>query len=362
MADATVNPTEDGYHANVQVYSDNSSTVPRNRSARWIVVIVGSFAILVFGWMTGALFGILIGGFGSWIADLLGIAGFVGAGLLLSKLLPKKGFVSVPDGQAFITDDPLEGYYKGPLGFLASPEKDSTGNMVAYGPGLHPTFFWENRNVTGNHSTENVTKKFKESLPTSTSAVEAAVSLQYQADLSELRQFHLNDTSTIVTGIESFVRSFLSSELASMSADDAKNKLRTINTDLANQFGGTNAVTKFEKGYGIHITGLVIEGVDFPPKVQEARDARDEAMQMRQIVVEFTGLTEDEVREIAKNEPKRYDALLDKALVQSGNATMNVQVLTGTASDAVAAAFAGMTRGGNNPPSGPSRPRKNRSS
>lgn len=341
-------PGSSGYHADVEVYEDGD--VKRNRIARRIVVIGGTIFILTGGWLVSGLLGLLLFGAGP-VTELLSMIGFGLAGLYVAWLVPTRGLITVPESQGYITQDPLEQYYVGPLAWLAPPRSRrrddvATGSMVQYGPTIDATYFWESRDEEGNHSTQNVTQKFVESLPTQTSAVDATVMLQYQPSLPGLRKFHLNDPSTIERGIEGYVRTYLSTKLASWTAQQAKDELATLNDELATQFRGSDVVTHFEEGYGIHITALTIEGIDYPIAVQEAQNARDEATRMREIVGEYTGLPENELTRMSRDNPRRYDELLDRALVQSGNASMEVRVLHGSANAALTAAVDNMVRGG----------------
>lgn len=347
MADATAT----GYH--VEVETDFDRQIRRNRTARWLQLGLVSVSTLALGYyVPGYLGAFMTGGWGR-LADLFSISGVIAGAWYLGNLIPRKGLLTVPTVQGFITQDPFEVYYRGPLSFLKTEDLDGseteeqpTGTMVVYGPGLHPTYIWESRDENGNHSLEVITKTFVERLPTKTAEVVVTVSLQYKAHLADLRRFAGNDATTIESGIESFVRSFLSTRLAKMTSDQAKNKIAELNQELADEFrgrtDGEQPITAFERGYGIHVTTLVIEGIDFGPKVQESRDAKDRAAQIRKIIVQMTGLTEKELKVIAREDKQRYKELVDQALVQAGQATMNVQVVQGTAGNAMAAGFANM--------------------
>jgi hypothetical protein len=85
---------------------------------------------------------------------------------------------------------------------------------------------------------------------------------------------------------------------------------------------------EFEETYGIMTVILTIEGIDYPPAVQKTRDAKDEAEQQLGVVAQLYGMTVNALQKKidSKEIPLAdYNAMLDRAMAMSENATMSVK-------------------------------------
>lgn len=250
-------------------------------------------------------------------AVLVGITAF-------SKVLPAY-IVDVPQVQGFVTIDKLRS-------LLNLPGKAD----VIYGPGWHISFPWEDRSDKSNFSLEVFTLSWTEEVPGKTTQLLIGGSYQFEVALDRADRFIGIDEETIKRGALDVIRGEVSQQLADKDPDDAKREIKELNTHLMETFGlteGTPAnaqVTNFEKRYGIRSIAVPVNGIDLPTKVQETRDAVDEANQVINGVAAMYGLTAVQLKEKLGAGDIRYadyNEMLDRFAAKSGNANMDIKAL-----------------------------------
>jgi hypothetical protein len=144
------------------------------------------------------------------------------------------------------------------------------------------------------------------------------------------------DETTIRDGFAALIRSFLSSRLAGFTLEEARNNIGNLNDELESSFmtlavdvkDSNVSAQEFEETYGIMTVILTIEGIDYPPAVQKTRDAKDEAEQQLGVVAQLYGMTVNALQKKidSKEIPLAdYNAMLDRAMAMSENATMSVK-------------------------------------
>ncbi len=308
----------------IQIEVPKDSTAKRNRLIRWIVDIFFVFLTLWIPYRTVGY----VGG----IFDHPIIGGFIGAGIgvwLLGLLMPRM-LVDNSEWSGYVTQDPVFGGY-----------------MVPYGPGLHPALPWEERNAEKNYSLRVITRSFTLTSPTKTSAVTINGRLFYNASLPYLTNAVGVDREVIEEGNIAFIDSDLIPMLGDLEAEVAVKRTAQISSELNRIFRDTPAVTpnavakpeEFETKFGYSTAAIVIDKIAYSPKVQEALDAVSEARKMNEIAAELLGVTKTELADMLKNEiitVKQVKEVLDRALVTSGNATMQLNVIEGDMAAAVA--------------------------
>jgi len=311
---------------------DNDSVVKRNRSGR-IWVLAGTASLLLVG--TPTIFTFIISTFAPMLAIPGIIGGIVVGGMMLSKLM-RRFIVSVPPATAFVTLNPL-------LSFFSMPGNPN----VTYGPGDHISYFWEEREKSGNLSLQVITMEFTEEVPGKNVQLLITGSMQFKVDLSNASSFIGIDESTIRAGIIDLIKAEISQKLAGNTIDKAKSKLEEMNKDLFKKFsmlelpaepGDTekkynpDKPSEYERKYGILVVAVTVTGIDIPEKTQETRDALDQAAQVSKGIASMLGLsvTEMKRRLLTKDQKvSEYNELLDRWFVQSGKAKMDVTVFKG---------------------------------
>lgn len=317
-----------GYRIDVHPPHDRE-VLQRDKWSRWICLVCIVIITTLVPIMFAAYWGSFIGSFFTKVGILAGLAI---AAALLSRVLPRL-LISNPEWAGYVTLDPFR------------------GENVAYGPGLHPAFPWEERNADGNYPLEVITKTFEVSIQTKTARVIVKGVFEYQVDLPNITTFIGIAESTIDEGFTAFIETFLVEELAAKTAQEALTKVGDLNTILENEFMGVvtstgDTVTAFEQENGIRAVSLVVTRIELPAAVQKTRDAIDEGKAIFGVVAAMLGLTEDELKAKRSGDPKeisdeRYDALVDQAMAVSDNAEM--KIVKGN----VSAALANTLFGGN---------------
>ncbi len=323
---------ENGYRIELKPPHDHQA--PRNRFSR-LVVFLAVVAVLA-----GVLipFGMLWGSFFSgWMVDKVGLVGFLAA-LGIFYILERRLFIYVPEWKAYVTQDPFSGY------------------NVPYGPGLHISYPWEQRNADGNEPLDVITKPFSVSVQTSTSQVQVEGSFQYAADLARITTFIGNDVTTIEGGFIAFFESFLSERYAGKDAENARTGIGDTNKALADRFMGTQDAdtTSLEDKFGIIAVSLVITKLKLPDAVQKTRDAVDEAAQMQKVVAKTYGIEPEELAARVKDgriSLNDYNKMLNRAMSISENAEGEVKIFEGLEGvGAAGAIIAGMSNQQSNNP------------
>lgn len=281
-----------------------------DRLWRWLVLLISAgTAVIVpisfFSWL-GSQFHSFFGHIGLLI-------GILASAWLLMKMVDRF-LIYNREWSAYVTQDALK------------------GTMVSYGPGLHPSLPWEERNALGNQSLEVITVDFVVKVQTKTALVEAKGSLQYAADLSNIASFIGADESTIEKGYIGFLEGFLAREISSGTADEALLGIESLNKKLGAEFQGEKGVTgrtPLEDNFGIQTVSIILTGMSLSAAAQKTRDAIDEAKTLHTIVATMLGITPATLtRKLKKGDidQEQYNQLLNRAMATSDNATMDYKV------------------------------------
>jgi hypothetical protein len=326
MAETQVAP-----NVSIQIEIPSDSQAKRDWVSRWIIaaLLVG-LTIAVPFWVASQVGDVL---------ELPVFGKFVGVGLsmwLLTLLVPRL-IIDNPEWAAYVTLNPIGGH------------------MVPYGPGIHIAYPWEERNEDGNFSLQVITRPFSLTSPTKTAAVTVSGRLFYNASLPFITRAIGVDQEIVEEGNVAFIQSNMIATLAGKDAEDAIKSTQAISDDLNSKFrdqqtpAGIVVQEEFEQKFGYSTAAIVIDKIAFSPKVQEARDAVSEARKMHEIAAGLFGVTPDKMTEMVTNKiisPKQLKELVDRALVASGNATMNLNVIEGEMKDAVANYLTQSNQGG----------------
>lgn len=298
-----------GYRINLQRPKD--SDVSRVRWTRWVmfvgalVCIIGAPTALIGWWGSMADYpnlGILIGfGVGGWFA---------------SRIIPDRMVIYNPEWTGYVTQNMFK------------------GTMIPYGPGLHFSHLWEERNKAGNYSLKVVTRPFETSISTKTSKVVVKGEYEYAICLARIESAIGVGESTIEDGLTAFIESFLISKCDHADAEEVRGMIVGLNDDLADEFMDTENAGKkpshFEENYGFVTVSIVIDNIAFPEAVQKTRDAIDEAVQLHQVVAAMYGITPKALaRKLSQKEisVKDYNTMLNRAMAASDNAKMDIHVI-----------------------------------
>ncbi len=322
------NPTavpRKGYRINLKPPHDREAR--RGKALRW-VNLLGTTAVVTLapiGFF--AYWGSFVGSGTTKFGILVGIA----AAAALDTLLLRRMLVSNPEWAAYVTLDPFR------------------GENIPYGPGWHPTHWWEERNKDGNYSLEVVTKTFKVMVQTKTAQVEVTGMFEYQVDLSGITNFIGIDESTIDTGFTGYIQAYLTEKFAEKTAEEARSSINSVNSDLGAEFMGVedetgDTVADFEKKYGLRTVSVVVSGLALPANVQKARDAIDEGAQLFAIIAATLGIDTQELKariddgRITKADFAEYRR---EAMAISDNAKMEYKRIDGNVGATVADALTG---------------------
>lgn len=316
MAQVQVDPK-----VSIQIEVPEDRHAKRNKGVRWLIDGVLVLLTLYTPWRVALYVG---GQVGHPV-----IAGFAGAIIgiwLLARLAPRL-IIDNPEWSAYVTLDPLLG-----------------GHMVPYGPGIHLAFPWEERNTDGNYSLQVITRPFSLTTPTLTSAVTVSGRLFYNASLPYITNAIGVDKEVVEDGLIAFIDSNLISKLGGMATEDAVMQIPDISKELNDTFRDTVTPTgkkaeEFEKKFGYSTAAIVIDKIALPEAVQKAADAESEAKKMNKIALALLGLTQAQLDEMLRTKVitmKQLKEVVDRALVTSGNATMNLNVIEGNMANAMA--------------------------
>jgi len=295
----------------------------RNRWSRYISLLFTVAIVLVVPVLAGAFWGSLFAPIASKIG---GLAGFI-LGTYFLLRLQSRLLVYNPEWSAYVSNDPF-------------------GENVPYGPGVHPSHIWEQRNKRGNYSLELVNEAFSVSVQTTTASVEAVGQFQFMIDLRRINNFIGVvgvDESAVHRGFTAFVQSHLTQRLAGKSAEEARASIGELNSGLQAMFAGRDGqVMEFESKLGIIVVSIMISTLKLSDAAQKTRDAIDEAEQLFRVMAKLSG--EDPAEFAAKVRDKRIDTkdferLLNRAMAVSENATMQINVIEGDLGGAAAAAL-----------------------
>lgn len=286
----------------------DSDIKTRSRFARFISV-VASVAALV---MVPVL---LVGYWGSLLDhEVAGrLIGFIIGGIALANIAPSRMFVYNPEWRGYVTQDVI------------------FGGMVPYGPGLHLSHWWEQRNAEGNYNLEVMGDPFSIKVTTTTATITINGQYERTIDLSLIERAIGTDPVSVGKEIESFIESFLIQWCFGKTAEQIRAAVKEMNQALAAEFVADD--NPIRMAYGFKGTSIVINKIAFSDDAAKTRDAVDEAAVLFRVVANLYGLTEMELKSrIASNAitPEQYQKMLTRAMAVSDNATtMTVQVVEG---------------------------------
>lgn len=326
----------------------------RDKLGRWLVflAIEGGFIAL------GIFFGVHFG------ATTLHIAMGVVGGLLLSSAF----FPSVT-----LYEEPLKG--------IATLDT-FTGSMVNYGAGLHPKYPWETVDRQSNERTlEILTMNHSETYDSRSGTMDVTYGFQYIIDLGRL-DVHLGiNEEDVDKSFAGILSSFLSDELSSMTAEEAREAVYYLGLkarhafgvapedipeehklqEYAKQFGniadvrGRNGgqLQQLEREYGVKFLLVYIQDIDYPEEVQKARGAVSEQENLVRIAASLMGYNPEDLERPRKGprirkemrEHPNFSEVLASARVVAGNSTEHVLRVSGDAGSTIAGAFARMADG-----------------
>ncbi len=302
-----------GYRVDLRKPDD--SQADRDRFSRWLSFIVCTIVMYAVPtwllWYWGSLIG---------HSTIGGLIGFGIGGYFASAIIPDHLLINNPEWTGYVTQSMFG------------------GEMVPYGPGLHPSHFWEERTKVGNYPLDVITRSFLTEITTPGSRIVVRIEYEYALSLRNLTTAIGVDQSTIEGGLIGFIQSFLISKCSVRSAEWARSNVDALNQALAAEFMSTEVNRRkpgnFEKSYGFVTVGIVISGIAFAAGVQDALNAVDEAQSDRKIVAALYGITVEELNaKMASKEISQEDfvKMLDRAMTMAKEATMNVSVVEGNA-------------------------------
>lgn len=336
---------ETGYRSRVEVQHDRMAV--RNKFGRQVRFIIILAFLLAFPIYT-------VGYAGWYLFDYEGTGHFVGS--ILSMLLilwitPTRQLVYNPENSAYLTQNMW------------------TGDVEPYGPGLHSSDPWENRNADGNFSLRVITRSIDLTVSTATTAVTAKIVFSTMISLEYLPKAVVSNAANNEKSLIAFIKSFLSSRWAGQSADYVRSHVGEYNNSLATEFlderrDSPNHPSNLETNFGFRTVSVVIETIALPPDVQATRDAHGETIEMFGLAAELLGYKTDEdkvafARRVQSGDVshEQYMELLNRAMATSKNAALNIEVIEAANLTGLAAGF--VSRFGR---SGSERPRTSGSS
>lgn len=325
----------------VDLKSPLDSEAKRNKAVRWVASLLSIAVLLALPTAFLAYWGVLLGN--ATAGTVMGLIGFGIGGELVARIAPNRMFVYNPEWTGYVSQDAL------------------TGGMVIYGPGLHPSLWWEARNKKGNWSLKVITRDFGPGIATADAKVTIRGKYEYAMNLALLDRAIGVDESTIDSGITAFINSFLISECAQDTAENVRGRIDDLNQKLAAEFmraatdnpktrEDETTIAKLGEKYGFITVAAVIESIELPEAAQKTRNAKDEAVQLFEVVAQMYGLDPAELRRrVAAKEitTDEYNKMLNRAMAASENATtMTVSIIEGDAGAALAGAATRMVKGG----------------
>ena len=208
-----------------------------------------------------------------------------------------------------------------------------SGKMVPYGPGFHLSYWWEERNKSGNYSLKVITRDFRASVATKTAKVVVSGKYEYAIDLQFITHAIGVDETTIEGGITAFIESFLTSKCSGGDAATVCISIDSLNASLADEFMGDhdgNGIGDFREKYGFITVSVIINNITLPEAAQKTRDAIDEAVALNSVVAAMYGMKPEELAEKLKKKEipvKDFNTMLNRALAASDNAKMDIKVI-----------------------------------
>lgn len=312
---------------NIQLELPRDSETERDWKVRWIVFAVCVALTLLIPYEVFHYVGQVL--------DHPVIGGFIGAGIgvaLLGFLMPRL-LVYVPEWSAYVTQNPFG------------------GAMIGYGPGTHASLPWEQRNARGNFWLGVITKVFTLTIPTQTSAVTVKGRVFYHASLRFITRAIGVDKEVVEEGLVSYISSHLTSKLGAKKAESVIKEAAQTSTELNGEFRDSPVGNpeEFEKKYGYSAASIVIDQISYSADVQKALDAVSEAEKLNDIAAKLLGISKEQMATLLEKRVltmKQVKEVVDRALVASGNATMQLNVIEGDMANAVANFLTQQDKGG----------------
>lgn len=249
------------------------------------------------------------------------VGGVVAAGGLTSGLL-RTSLVYNPEWRGYLTNNPFKG-------------RDPGGGNIAYGPGVHVAYPWEQRNKKGTYPLDVTTTTQQVTVSTKTAKVVVTYSYGWAISLENINQFVGTGPATVHTIFTGFIDSFLIAQYAGKTAERVRSSITETNELLEQTFiaqpatGGQTLPTRLGQEAGVIPSLLVIKSIALADQAQATRDAIDESAQYSKAIAALLGITPAELKRRlgdGRLAHEDYMELLNRVMATSDNATMQLQV------------------------------------
>ena len=308
--------------------------VERKRAGRVFVFCLTVAIVVGFPTLIGMALGNALDFYGG--KFILGTFGF-GIGIFTMLKIFHRFWIVVPQTVAFVTTNQF------------SPAGENPN--IPYGPGGHFAFPWELRAESGNITLDTISISFSLPIPTKTSLVTVHGSLQFKFNFPTITRVVELDPSAIQSGFTDMVNEFLSEEITPIAAEDARSHIVELRHKIVAEFQDNDAKkTELLLKFNALVKGVQIANIELPPKVQETKDAIEEARAIGENIWMFMGFIDKKAFDKARKEKVIAQADINRAteqyLAASGNATLEIKRIdaTGLAQAGTGAAItAGLT-------------------
>lgn len=268
------------------------------------------------------------------------IIGFILGGIALSNIAPKRMVVINPEWCGYVTQDIF-----------------SKGAMISYGPGVHASHWWEQRNANGNYSLKVKPQSFNVGVATASGKVIFEGQYEYAVDLPVMDRAIGIDQEVVGKGITAFIDNFLTVRFAGMKSEEVRTKeeLEKLGADLQTELMDSDGtLAAIHKKYGYKTVAIIIDKVSLPDDIAKTRNAIDEAEALFEVVAKLHGMSTEELKTATKKggtiTQAEYQKMLTRAMAVSDNkTTIEVKVvegLEGSPAGAVAATLDALSKGG----------------
>jgi hypothetical protein len=298
-------------------HAPSDKDVQRNRIGRTIFFIFS----LIFILFTPTVIGMIVASFleSNLISIGAGVGLAVGIGVILPAVVPYI-LVIVPKWQGLTTQNIFG------------------GEIIVYGPGLHPRFPWEQIEDIDHHSLRLTTSGRDETYPTIDGEMKTNYSFQWAPRLRSLHIFRGVDEATVNRGFGDVLSEFLSQRFGGETGESVKKNQQKIAMDLKHSFMGREGQEPtaeeamyleqrrlMEDRYGIDIAVVSLGDVDFSEDVQKARQTKAVIDNLSAGVADALGRksyeeVEAELKAGTLSEAS-FNAAWDRVMVINGSAT-----------------------------------------
>lgn len=312
----------------IEIERPTDSETNRDWVPRILNVVVFSVLILAIPTTLVGLWG--------WILDnsTTGcLAGFTVGGIALAYIAPKRLLIYNQEWCGYVTQD-LSG-----------------GGMVPYGPGLHASYLWEQRNADGNYSLKVKSRPFDVDIVTSTAGVTIHGEYEYAIDLRHIVKAIGVSEEVVNRGITTFIKNYLTNLYDETPAKVVKNEIGKMGVKLSNELmNPSGKLAAIRTKYGYKTVSINVDRISVSEEAQKTRDALDEADVLFEIVAKLHGRTREQLTEdinSGKVTDAQYQKMLTRAMAVSDNkTTIDVKVvegLEGSPAGAVAATLGALS-------------------